>query len=108
MPTTVRGILENFLHLVATLGHIPNGGRVYYEQRSQLPLLIRMFKMYVDYCRENSCYDVKFIADNVAMLEKEYEFWITNRVTNVTTSSGTYEVLRFYAPSLGPRPESYK
>src|SRR5881396_2741270 len=33
----VRSMLDNFAHLVATVGHIPNGNRTYYLSRSQPP-----------------------------------------------------------------------
>lgn len=36
MHNTTRGMLENFMYLVETIGHIPNGGRVYFLARSQV------------------------------------------------------------------------
>ncbi|KAL3272826.1 hypothetical protein HHI36_014285 [Cryptolaemus montrouzieri] len=38
MTTTVKGMLENFLWLIEKFGFIPNGGRIYYLNRSQPPL----------------------------------------------------------------------
>ena len=48
MHQTVRGMIENFLVMVDKFGFVPNGGRVYYERRSQPPFLILMFKLYMD------------------------------------------------------------
>lgn len=46
MPKTAKGILENMLYLVKKLGFFPNGNRIYYINRSQPPLLIRMMNAY--------------------------------------------------------------
>ncbi|CAG0908772.1 unnamed protein product, partial [Cyprideis torosa] len=48
MTDTVKGMLLNFLALVERFGFVPNGGRIYYSQRSQPPFLIPMVKEYVD------------------------------------------------------------
>ena len=41
-------MIENFLVMVERFGFVPNGGRVYYERRSQPPFLIPMVKLYLD------------------------------------------------------------
>lgn len=46
MHTTARGIIENFFHLINTLGYMPNANRKYYLGRSQPPLLTRMVDAY--------------------------------------------------------------
>ena len=48
MGDTVRGMLENFVHFIEKLGKIPNGGRTYFENRSQPPLFIQMVEEYVE------------------------------------------------------------
>ncbi len=35
----VKSMLDNFSHLIRTVGHIPNGNRTYYLTRSQPPYL---------------------------------------------------------------------
>jgi len=60
MKTTVKGILENFLYMVKRYGHVLYGNRVYYEGRSQPPLLTQMMSIYYTYTK-----DEKFITDNV-------------------------------------------
>uniref|UniRef100_F7CTA5 Trehalase n=1 Tax=Ornithorhynchus anatinus TaxID=9258 RepID=F7CTA5_ORNAN len=52
MPGMVKGMLQNFLDLVKDYGHVPNGGRVYYLQRSQPPLLALMMDRYVARTRD--------------------------------------------------------
>ena len=48
MGDTVRGMLKNFVHFIEKLGKIPNGGRTYFENRSQPPLFIQMVEEYVE------------------------------------------------------------
>src|SRR5207245_11347285 len=42
----VRSMLDNFAHLVATVGHIPNGNSTYYLSRSQPPFFGAMVGLY--------------------------------------------------------------
>ncbi|PSN49799.1 Trehalase [Blattella germanica] len=103
MNVTVKGMLENFLHMVKTYGFIPNGGRVYYLRRSQPPLLIPTVKTYVD--KTN---DTEFLKENIDLLEAEFMFWMKNHTVTVEKENKNYTLARYYAPSAGPRPESYK
>lgn len=60
MFDTARGIIENMVFMVKLYGHVPNGNRKYYLQRSQPPLLIQMAATY------HSCTkDHKFIHQNL-------------------------------------------
>ncbi|XP_038610020.1 trehalase isoform X2 [Tachyglossus aculeatus] len=102
MPSTVKGMLQNFLDLVEDYGHIPNGGRVYYLQRSQPPLLALMMDRYVAHTQ-----DTAFLRANIHLLEKELDFWRQNRTVTVTLGSRSYKMFRYYVPFGGPRPESY-
>lgn len=73
MYDTARGIIENMLWLVRIYGHMPNGGRRYYIQRSQPPLLIQMAATY------HSCtQDHEFIQKNleVSFYLKECYFFL--------------------------------
>lgn len=51
MTETARGMIENIIYLVNRLGHMPNGNRNYYSQRSQPPLLIQMAAEYLEFTR---------------------------------------------------------
>lgn len=92
-------MLENFLRIVDTYGMIPNGGRIYYTQRSQPPMLIPMVESYV-----NVTGDVAFLRNNIDLLEKEFLFWMNNRTVNVRG----HVLARYNVEYGGPRPEAYK
>lgn len=96
---TVKGMLENLLSLVRRFDKIPNGGRIYFQRRSQPPMLIPMIDSYV-----TATDDVQFLRDHMSLLEKDYSFWQTNRVVKV--KEGTI-LNRYSAPTTKPRPESY-
>lgn len=66
MHSTVKGMLHNFLDMVDIYGMVPNGGRIYYERRSQPPLLIAMVDAYV-----TATDDVQFLRDHIHLLQKE-------------------------------------
>lgn len=42
------------------------------------------------------------------VLEIEFQFWIKNRSVTFQKDGKTYIMARYYAPSRGPRPESYR
>lgn len=96
--TTVRGILENFLSLIDRFGFIPNGGRIYYSERSQPPLLTPMIKAYFEKTK-----DYDFIKMAIPILEREFFFFHNNLMVEV--DGFRLAVYREY--SIGPRPESY-
>lgn len=103
MTDTVRGMIENFLHIVRTYGHIPNGGRIYYLMRSQPPLLSTMVQMYFEHTK-----DIEFVQKHIGALEKEFEFWMRNRTVAVEKDGKHYTLARYNDRSYGPRPESYR
>lgn len=98
MYTTAKGMLENFVSVVERFGCVPNGGRVYYSGRSQPPLMIPMFKEYLD-----ATGDLKFIRDNLAVLEREFQYWMTNHTVEVKG----HKMSVYGGITSGPRPESY-
>lgn len=46
MKTTARGVIDNIISMVNQIGFMPNGGRVYYLNRSQPPMLTLMVLSY--------------------------------------------------------------
>lgn len=62
METTVKGILENLLCLVEEYGYVPTGNRIYYDGRSQPPLLVQMMATYYTFTKDKS-----FIIDNLSV-----------------------------------------
>jgi len=103
MTETVKGIIKNMLHLVNLIGHIPNGSRVYYEKRSQPPMLIPMVESYI-----NETNDIQFLFEILPILDKEMNFWLNNRLVDVKLNKKKYPLFRFNADTPGPRPESYR
>lgn len=99
MYDTVKGMLRNFFSVIDQYGFIPNGGRIYYLIRSQPPMLASMVKAYVDVTNDN-----EFMAEALPRIEREYEFFETNRMVEVNG----HALAAFGAHVLnGPRPESY-
>ena len=103
MFDTVKGMLINFLSIVDRYGMIPNGGRVYYQQRSHPPLLIPMFESYLE-----ASDDLPFLEEYIDILEKEFQFWMSNHTKAVEKDGVTYTLATYGDFSKGPRPESYR
>lgn len=98
MYDTAKGMLENFLSIINRFGFIPNGGRIYYSERSQPPLLAAMIKTYVEKTK-----DLEFMKMAVPILEREFYFFYNNHMVEVKGMA-----LAVYGDkSTGPRPESY-
>lgn len=101
MRETVKGMIDNFLSLVNRFGFVPNGGRVYYLRRSQPPLLTPMAYLYYQNTK-----NTEWLKKSIGTLEKELKYW-SNQTVKVRQGLTQYTLLRYYAPSEGPRPESY-
>ena len=102
MKDTAKGMIDNFIQLVNTFGFVPNGGRIYYTNRSQPPFLIPIVGLYL-----NKTGDVDYVKSILNALEKEYTFWRKNRTVEVELSSGKYKLSIYAANMNTPRPESY-
>lgn len=56
-----------------------------------------------------STHDKEFVFEMLPVMERELEYFNTNKMVNVTLPSGeTFEIYRYYAGSNVPRPESYR
>lgn len=102
MKDTARGMIENLIELLKKIGHIPNGSRWYYQERSQPPLLTAMMSLYI---RQTG--DIQFLRDNIGVLEEELNYWLDSQIISFGVDEETHTLLRYYVPSKGPRPESY-
>lgn len=102
MKETAKGMIENLIELLKILGHIPNGSRWYYEERSQPPLLTAMVALYLRKTK-----DISFLRKNIDALEDEVEYWFNTQTVTFQKNKQMYTLLRYNAPSAGPRPESY-
>lgn len=103
MVDTARGVIENLLYLVKVFGHIPNGSRVYYIQRTQPPMLTLMLYEYFKHTQ-----DLDFVKRNIQYLDKEMDYWLSTRRVEVEKGGRKYKLFRYYAPSQGARPESFR
>ena len=63
-------MLDNFAHLVRTVGHIPNGNRTYYLSRSQPPYFAAMVGRYA------TATDSARAVGYLEALEAEHRFWM--------------------------------
>lgn len=79
-------------------GFVPNGGRLYFTQRSQPPLLASMVDAY--YQASN---DQQFISDNFILMEKEYNFWIQDRTVSVEKDGKSHNLAVYSVNLTHPR-----
>jgi len=106
----VRSMLENFAHLVRTVGHIPNGNRTYYLSRSQPPYFAAMVGLYA------AATDTAEAVAYLDALEAEHAFWMEG-ADSVSSGEAHRRVVRQADGSLlnrywddrpEPRPEAYR
>lgn len=102
MTETARGMILNFMTLVERYGFVLNGGRIYYERRSQPPFLSLMVERFYEVTG-----DKDFLRQVLPGLEKEYIFWMQNRSHAIQMNNVTHILNRYNVQVGGPRPESY-
>ena len=106
----VRGMLDNFAHLVRTVGHIPNGNRTYYLGRSQPPYFAAMVGLYA------RAADTAQALTYLDALESEHRFWMdgADRLApgqayrRVVRLANGDLLNRYWDDIPAPRPESYR
>ena len=103
----ITNMLDNFAHLINTVGHIPNGNRTYYITRSQPPFFSQMVALLAQY-EGDAVYEKYKLS-----LRKEYEFWMEGQHATdtpikhcVSTPSGIMN--RYFDLGDTPRQESYR
>ncbi|KAI0823980.1 glycoside hydrolase [Trametes gibbosa] len=102
--STVNDTLQNFMDEIENFGFIPNGGRIYYLDRSQPPLFIHMLADYVA-----ASNDTSILKRGLPLAEAELKWWKDNRTLNVTSpfTNRTYAMAHYAVNNSAPRPESY-
>jgi alpha,alpha-trehalase len=101
MVNSTRAILLNLLGIVDTYGFMPNGGRVYYTDRSQPPLLTQMVKVYIDVTGDSDMLEYA-----LPILDREHRFWMqTHSIDDYNVS---HVLSRYNVLASGPRPESFR
>lgn len=103
MYETAKGMIENFLHMVDTYGFMPNGGRIYYLNRSQPPMLTLMVYEYFE-----KTHDIEFLRRAVPTLEKEYMYFMTKKSVTISKGDKHFLMNRYNVNVTRPRPEAYK
>src|SRR6266576_4883291 len=106
----VKNMLDNFAHLITTVGHIPNGNRSYYLTRSQPPYSAAMVGLYA------GATDTTHALAYLDALEQEYAFWMDGaeslqpgQVYRRAVRMPEGVVLnRYWDDSDEPRPESFR
>jgi alpha,alpha-trehalase len=103
-------MLDNFAHLVRTVGHIPNGNRTYYLSRSQPPYFAAMVGRYA------SATDSTRAVEYLGALEAEHRFWMDGEdtlseghaVRRVVKLADGSVLNRYWDDRPEPRPESFR
>lgn len=106
----MRGMLEDFAHLVRTHGHIPNGTRSYYLSRSQPPYFAAMVGLYAQ--STDTAQALAFLP----AIEAEHAFWMDGErglapgtaSRRVVRLAGGALLNRYWDDREDPRPESYR
>ncbi|HEX7239881.1 MAG TPA: trehalase family glycosidase, partial [Longimicrobiaceae bacterium] len=106
----VRSMLDNFAHLVRTVGHVPNGNRTYYLGRSQPPFFAAMVGLYA------TATDTGQALRYLEALEAEHAFWMDG-AAGLRPATAYRRVVRLPDGTVlnrhwddipEPRPESYR
>ena len=69
---------DNMLYLVNRYGYMPNGNRTYYLKNSQPPFLSAMVRGVYGHYRDKA-----WLGGAFETLKKEYDFWMTRRITPI-------------------------
>ncbi|KAI6706991.1 hypothetical protein NL676_009953 [Syzygium grande] len=102
MYATAKAIVTNLIYLIEEYGHVLNGARIYYTNRSHPPLLSAMIRAIYE-----KTHDKEFVAKCLPALLKEHEFW-TSGFHQITVWDGecSHNLSRYYAMWDKPRPET--
>jgi len=109
----VKSMLDNFAHLIGTVGHIPNGNRTYYLSRSQPPFFAAMVGRFAQ------ATDTAQALPYLDALEAEHAFWMEGAERLAPGGGEAYRRVvrlreggpilnRYWDDRSDPRPESYR
>lgn len=68
--------VENIAYLIRKFGYMPNGNRTFYLSRTQPPFFSQMVRDVYEQTRDKT-----WLAEMYSVVETEYLFWMTNRMT---------------------------
>ncbi|KAG8853689.1 hypothetical protein FRC20_001168, partial [Serendipita sp. 405] len=102
--SVANSTLQNFMDEIERFGFIPNGGRIYYLNRSQPPVFIGMVLSYY-----NATKDDATLERALPIMERELEWWSNNRSLSIVSpyTNQTRKVYHYSVTNTAPRPESY-
>src|SRR6266566_2574960 len=109
----VKSMLDNFAHLIVTVGRIPNGNRTYYLSRSQPPFFAAMVGLYA------RATDTAHAVQYLEALEAEHAFWMNGAERLAPGAGQAYRRVvrvreggpllnRYWDDLPQPRPEAYR
>jgi alpha,alpha-trehalase len=107
----IENMVDNFAHLIETIGFIPNGNRTYYLGRSQPPFFAAMVQILAEEKGD------EIYTKYLPVLEKEYQFWMSGKLETPENQLYTKRrVLHLDRNTLNrycddkntPRPEGFK
>ncbi|OUC44428.1 alpha,alpha-trehalase [Trichinella nativa] len=103
MYETARNMILNFAKIIDQFGFVPNGGRIYYKNRSQPPLLTMSVWDYYQATKDKAV-----LVNMLPRLEKELQFWYKNRGFVYKDENGkTLQLHQYRVDTDLPRAESY-
>jgi alpha,alpha-trehalase len=107
----IENMVNNFTHLINTVGYIPNGNRTYYLGRSQPPFYSLMVQLLAEIKGKN------ILSNYLQPLETEYQFWMKGANHLNEQMNAAYHVVkmkdgellnRYWDENDTARPESYR
>jgi alpha,alpha-trehalase len=107
MIVTAQYVVDNLLDDISNFGFIPNGGRIYYLDRSQPPLLSEMILSYIDKVGYDSPNGTAMLEKAFPLLQTEYEWWMNSTNGHTVTFPNGMVLNRYFSAESTPRPESY-
>lgn len=107
----IEDMVENFAHLIRTVGHIPNGNRSYFLSRSQPPFFSKMVELLAEVKNDKG-----IIKEYLTEIWVEYLYWIEGE-TEIPLPGKYYKRVvrmdddtalnRYWDDENTPRAESY-
>ena len=106
----IQNMVDNFSHLINTIGYIPNGSRTYFIGRSQPPF----YSLMVSMLSEVKGQDV--LVKYLPQLQQEYHFWMKGKdELSLSEPAGGHSVRmpdgvilnRYWDENNTPRAEAY-
>ncbi len=111
MFVMIEHMLNNFSHLIQTIGFIPNGNRTYYLGRSQPPFFSLMVKLLAEIKGNH------ILPLYLSSLEMEYHYWMKgadelnqhhSAIQHVLLMNDGEVLNRYWDAFATARPESYR